>query len=240
MTKYILLIVFIFLSIFYYSSPLKPAGFDSSFLSVATFLFAIFTGFFISRQGNRYSLIRNENANFDGYLSALYRYFGHFGAAAQRKIKETIEKHHSLIIKNRAWDYHFTHKSNTICQIHEQLGEIDKTKKMTELRKAGIKEILRISRDLQLVRKRMISLHQERIPRFQWTLIIFLGGILLITVSALSTQAQLLPSLLKGAFSTCVILVLILLYQFDNLKFFENTIGERSRKDMSDIFSGKR
>ena len=60
------------------------------------------------------------------------------------------------------------------------------------------------------------------------------------TVSMFPTQAQFVPSLLKGAFNTSVILVLVLLYQFDNLNFFERTVGEHSRQDVTDIFSGKK
>jgi hypothetical protein len=44
------------------------------FLSLSTFLFAIFSGFFIARQGRRYSQLRDEISRFDGSASAIYRY----------------------------------------------------------------------------------------------------------------------------------------------------------------------
>ena len=45
---------------------------------------------------------------------------------------------------------------------------------------------------------------------------------------------------LKSAFASSVIFVVILLSQFDRLKFFEGTIGESSAKDVLDIIEGRK
>ncbi len=93
---------------------------------------------------------------------------------------------------------------------------------------------------LQVVRKRMINLHLERIPSFQWLLIIILAIILLLTVSSIPSTMDLTAAVLKSAFGTSVVIVLILLYEFDHLQFFESSIGERSAKDVLDILAGKK
>ena len=86
----------------------------------------------------------------------------------------------------------------------------------------------------------MVVLYQERIPHFQWFLIAFLAFILLLTVSLIPSQAQLTSSILKGAFGTCVILVIVLLRQFDTLHFFEDVVGEHSAQDILGILLGKK
>ena len=86
----------------------------------------------------------------------------------------------------------------------------------------------------------MVALHRERIPRFQWVLIYFLAAILLLTVSTIPSQHYLLGAVLKGAFSSSVIFVLILLHEFDQLRFFEGTVGEKSARDILDIFAGRK
>lgn len=86
----------------------------------------------------------------------------------------------------------------------------------------------------------MIALHHERIPRFQWILLVFLAGVLFITLSVIPSQGLIYSSILKGAFASSIIFVFILLRKFDRLDFFEPTIGEESAKDVIDIFKGKK
>lgn len=93
---------------------------------------------------------------------------------------------------------------------------------------------------MQIARKKMDILHQERIPALQWGLLIFLAGILLVSVSAITSVGMVVPAILKGAFATCILLVLVILYQFNNLTFFENIIGEHSAKDVLDIMAERR
>jgi hypothetical protein len=61
------------------------------FLTISTFIFATFTGFFVSRQSRRYSLIREQLSDFDGTMSSLCRDFGHLGKDYQNKAKNIIK-----------------------------------------------------------------------------------------------------------------------------------------------------
>jgi len=113
-------------------------------------------------------------------------------------------------------------------------------KKFTTMKSSALSSNFRSFAYMQLARKKMDMLHQERIPILQWGLLVFLAGILLVAVSAITSIGLLLPAILKGAFSTSIILVLVILYQFNSLRFFENTVGEHSAKDVSDIIAGRR
>ena len=240
MTFYLTPFIFIFLSILYFYIPFGYLDYYKTLLTISTFLFSIFTGFFISRQGSRYSDIRDRITEFDGIMSSLYRQTRHLGKEAQEKIKKIIEKHYKQIIKNQAWDYNFTHKSTTLTDVHNLLEKTVGEKKLPSLGHAAINRIMAGLLILQQIRKSMIALHKERIPQFQWILLYFLAAVLFLSLSMMPTQGLVYASLLKGAFASSIIFVFVLLKKFDRLDFFEKTIGEESAQDILDIFSGKK
>lgn len=233
----VIIISFIGLSVFYYF-----IGFlfeiDKIFLTIATFLFAIFAGFFISRQGSRYSDIRGKIANFDGGMSSTYRSSGHLGEDIQNKMGEIIKSHYQAILENKMWDYHFMHKSVTITSIHQVLENVIADKMLNSLKNAALIRIMNTLYDLQINRKNMVALYQERIPAFQWALIYFLAFILFVAISSISSYHQIVDSILKSAFTNTIFVVVILLKQLDRLHFFEGTIGEKSAEDVLGIIQG--
>ena len=88
----IIIIAFIlgFFGIYFLFPPIfnQLNNFSQVFLTIATFSFTIFTGFFIARQGNRYSRVRDQITTFAGEMSSLYRVFGHFGPKVQEEAKK--------------------------------------------------------------------------------------------------------------------------------------------------------
>lgn len=240
MLKYIAIIIFAALAIIYFHLPVETTETAQVFLTISTFLFAIFTGFFISRQGRRYSAIRDQITIFDGELSSCYRQFGHIGKTAQSASAKIIKQHYEKIIKNNAWDYHFTHKSDTITSLHILAEKYSGNKALPSLKHLALQRVLTALETMQISRKNMVSLYTERIPRFQWILVDLLAIILFVTVSTIPSEGYLLGAILKGAFSSSVIFILILLREFDRLNFFEKTIGEHSARDILEILSGKK
>lgn len=231
--------VFALLTVAYhFLSPRIESDTGGLLLTISSFLFAIFTGFFMSRQSERYSAIREYIADFDGSLTALYRNFGHLSKDLQDRAADIIRRHYEAIVKNKAWDWHFVNKSNTITSLH---GVLDDTAPIdtSHALKAQAVEGVRIALDrLQVVRKNMVTLHVERIPHFQWTLIYILAAILLTSISGI--PSSIFGSVLKGAFGTSVLLILMLLNDFDRLKFFEGAIGTSSAQDILGILEGKK
>lgn len=228
------------LTVLYYFFDLPVLPSEQLFLTIATFLFAIFTGFFIARQGNRYSAIRDRIAQFDGELSSINRHFAHFGAPAQRAVQGIIKKHYQAILNHHAWDYHFTHKTTTLTDIHTLAQRVAGTKPLPSLKHLALQRILTGLEVCQISRKGMVALHRERIPLFQWTLVYFLGAILLMTISTIYSQGELVASVFKAASGSAVILVIALLHEFDQLHFFEGIVGKKSAQDILDIMSGRR
>lgn len=213
----------------------------SALLSVSTFTFSIFAGFFIARQGKRYSDIRKAVSEFDGEITGIYRNLGHINKIQQKKIREIIRAHYQVILQKKAWDYHFLHKSTTIQHIHEVLEKTMKGKKnLPGLQYAAIMHVTAALQRLQVIRKRMISLHRERIPQFIWVLLYLLSLVAILTVSVLPSSGLILESVIKSIFATTVLIVLIQLHKFDELRFFETTLGESSAQDILGIFDETR
>ncbi len=232
--------LFIGVSLLYYFVDFGVVTFSEIFLTISSFLFAIFTGFFISRQGNRYSEIRDVITHFDGALSSIYRHSGHFGEKTQHAIGAIVKDHYEKILSHHAWDYHFVHPSTTITSIHRTLTEYCGDQKLPSQQNESLASIMTSLESLQISRKRMVALQAERIPRSQWGLVYFLGILLFITVTIIPSAGVLLNTILKASFSTSVILVIWLLHEFDRLRFFEGTMGEHSASDVLGIITGNK
>ncbi|MFC1633041.1 hypothetical protein ACFL1U_02795 [Patescibacteria group bacterium] len=236
----IIIIGFFALLVVYYYLSNESEPVDMVFLSISTFVFAIFTGFFISRQGARYSSLREKISKFDGNMSSIYRVFGHLGLVSQAQAGQIITSHYYAILQNRAWDYHISNKSHTLTYLHQLLETTTQEQSLPTLKSAAVTRITIALHDAQLIRKDMVSLHRERIPKSQWILLIFLAIILFILLSTIPSQLFILGAILKAAFGAALLFILVMLYQLDKLSFFEGLIGENSAADVLGIIRGER
>lgn len=232
----------LFFTILYISYNYNFRGeFDKIFVSLATFLFTIFTGFFISNQTQRYGKIRDALSQYDGKMSGIYRASMNFGVDGQSKIGLIISNYYKRIIETGSWDYHFYNKSSTITDLHITSAEAVLSKeKLTEIDKQSNARISSALMDLQVLRKQLIVLREERIPSFQWFLIVLFGLTLITTVLFIPSKNFFIGSLLKSSFLVSILSVIMILRNFDNLQFFEGRVGEHSAEDVLGIINGGR
>lgn len=212
---------------------------SSALLSIATFLFAIFAGFFISRQGSRYTQIREFLGKFDGSVSSLYRMSSHFGVKFQTRLAEIIRFEYTHFLDTGDWDIYLSKRSTFLTDIHEAIDGLKRTKS-TPVADAALMRMFAALQDLQVVRKEMIALQHERIPLTQWIMIYTLACILVVIIALIQIEPAVLASVLKGVFTTIVFITVIMLHQFDELTFFDATIGEATNRDVLEIVEGKR
>jgi hypothetical protein len=234
-----LFILFAILSVAYYYDIFGSNDTDKIFLTLSTFLFALFTGFFISRQATRYSEIRKLTADFDGNMSGIFRLFEYFGDKAQRESGEIIKNYYKKIVEN-SWDYAFTHKTTTITDLHHLTEKTINKNGNDGIKGVATSRIIVGLQEQQKTRKNMVALREERIPKFQWMLIYLLAAILIVTVSAIPSAFLLLESIIKAAFVVSIFMIVVLLKKLDKLKLFEGIIGEHSAMDVVDIIAGKK
>lgn len=212
---------------------------DKVYLTVSTFLFSVFNGFFISRQSSRYSEIRNSLSRFDADMSIIFRESTHLNQDEHSYIREVIATHYKTLLLKKDWAYYFTHKSNLVSSLHEYIG-ICGAKDMDKVRGEAIRVIMKTLDDIQMVRKTLVSLKEETIPKLQQIFIYVLAAILFMAILTLPSQGLVLASVLKSIYMLTVVIVVVLLKKFDNLTIFEGTIGEHSAKDMLGIIEGEK
>jgi hypothetical protein len=211
---------------------------DRVFLSISTFLYSIFTGFFISRQASRFNKVRETVTKFDGLMSNMYRTSGHISAVLQTKIGEVLRTHYQKIFETKQWNYHFENKSTTLSSLHALLEEHIDEKKVTKLSNQSIGAIVKGLGAAQDVRKSMLALNRERVPFEQWILIMFFVAMLVGTVSTMSSVGLIWPAVLKAAFVISVLSVMYILRRLNNLAFTEDLMGSESAQDVLDIIEG--
>jgi len=211
---------------------------DRIFLSISTFLYSIFAGFFISRQASRFNRVRESVTKFDGLMSNIYRTSGHISRDLQSEIGQTITQHYEAIFTAGQWNYHLTHKSSTLKSLHELLEKHIDDKEVSKLANQSIGAVVKNLGAAQDIRKQLVALSRERVPLDQWLLISFFVLMLIGTVSAIPSQAILFPSLLKAAFIISVLSVMYILYRLNNLMFTEKIMGEESARDVVSIIEG--
>lgn len=240
--KVIYLSLFLFVALFLFNGFVDFADYqlDKVYLTISTFLFSVFNGFFISRQSSRYSEIRNGLSRFDASMSIVYRESSHLDEEEHKAIGVMIRDYYSTILKHKDWVYYyFTHKSTLITDLHGSLDTYSK-KGMDGLRGESIKGMLRTLDDMQITRKMLVSLKEETIPRLQQFFIYALAFMLFLAILTLPSKGLVLASLIKSVYMITVVTVVILLKKFDNLSLFEGRIGEHSAKDVLSIIDGKK
>tara|TARA_B100000508_G_scaffold93690_1_gene73214 strand:- start:9 stop:683 length:675 start_codon:yes stop_codon:yes gene_type:complete len=213
---------------------------DKVFLSISTFLFSIFTGFFISRQASRFNKVRETVTKFDGIMSGIYRSSGHIAKKLQTAIGKVIVSHYDHIFETGKWNIHFLEKSTTLTDIHKLLDKHVVDEDIVKLPNQALGAVVKSLVGAQDVRKQMVALHEERIPAEQWILIWFFATILVGTVSTMTSVGELFPSILKAAFVISIFSVLLILYRLNNLVFTEKIMGQHSAEDVVGIIEGKK
>ncbi len=231
-TELILLLVFVLVAVAFYFISFGGEDTDKIFITISTFFFSIFTGFFISRQGARYSKLREIISTFDGKLSSVYRASLNVSPQVQEATGKIIRAHYEKVLKNQSWEHHFSEETTVISSIHRTLEELIGSSKQESLRNQAVGRMLASLSDAQVLRKNMVMLYQERIPSFQWFLIVFFLVMLLMSISVIPSVGAILGSVLKAAFVTSLISIVIILKSLDNLHLFEGFIGENSAKDV--------
>ncbi len=238
--QYLALLMFFAFTFVYYHFDFGASNTDKVFITITTFFFSIFTSFFITRQGNRYTKLREIISTYDGKMSGMYRAAGNLSGNVQHRIATVIKEHYQKILQTKSWDYHFVHKSSTITNIHKILEEEVGDNKQETLRNQAVGRIMTNLGDCQVLRKNMVMLFQEKIPMSQWLLILLFVLILLSTISVIPSVGFLLGSALKAGFAVAIVTVVLILHNLDNLHLFENFIGEGSAKDVLDTIEGSR
>jgi len=96
----------------------------SEIVVASVFFFALFSGFFITRQNERYTRVTQEIADSDGAFSYLYRISG-LVPRIQKIVREIIRDHYQKIAETNNWAYHILHPSMTLTRLTQAFGSLN-------------------------------------------------------------------------------------------------------------------
>ena len=202
----------------------------SELLVASVFFFALFSGFFIARQNDRYTRIIDIIAERDGLFSYLYRVFG-VVPRMQSEMREIIKTHYTKILERNNWAYNEFNPSTTITRLTQTMGSITKEEVDRIDGYSPYDGIWDAILQLQQLRKKIIAACNERLLLFQWVLIYVFAGLVILSFHFLQTD-YILVNALKVIFGTAVFLVVILIKQLNDLSIFGKDFSRHIARDV--------
>ena len=203
----------------------------ASELTVASvFFFALFSGFFIARQNDRYSKIVDIISERDGLYSYLYRVFG-MVPRIQGEMRGIIKKHYTKILNLNNWAYNEFNPSTTITDLTKSMFSLTNEERDKIDGHFPFDGIWDAILQLQQNRKKIIATHNERLVLFQWILVYVFAFLVILSFGFLQTEL-LLVDILKIIFGTAVFLVVVLLKQLNDLSIFGKDFSRHIARDV--------
>jgi len=236
-----ILISLITLSIIYFNIPYTYGSIDPVFLTISTFMYATISGFFIARQGAKYTTIRRGLAEYDGRMQDIYRSASGISQKLKEDMGTVLLKNYGKMLKHTSWDKGlFGAEMFLIQQLNAAIQNYFATSPepiKNELQSRYLSNITSGFSHAQMIRKQLMLLREERITYFQWFLVQILAALLLFIISLTPSMGLLAASTVKAASVIAVLFVVIILHRLENLKLFEAIVGETSAQDLIDIIS---
>ncbi|MEE8131471.1 MAG: hypothetical protein V3T98_00200 [Candidatus Paceibacterota bacterium] len=202
----------------------------SELIVASVFFFALFSGFFIARQNDRYTRIIDMIAERDGLFSYLYRVFGLI-PRMQSEMRKIIKAHYTKILESNNWAHNEFNPSTTITRLTQTMGSITKEETDKIDGHSPYDGIWDAILQLQQLRKKIIAAYQERLLIFQWVLIYVFAGLVILSFHFLQTE-YFLVDVLKIIFGTAVFLVVILIKQLNDLSIFGKDFSRSIARDV--------
>lgn len=202
----------------------------SELMMASVFFFALFSGFFISRQNDRYARIINIIAERDGLFSYLYRVFG-LVPRMQLEMRKIIKEHYTKIFESNNWAHNEFNPSSTITKLTQTMRSINKEEADQIHSYSPYDGIWNTILQLQQLRKKIIAAYNERLLLFQWVLIYVFAGLVVLSFHFLQTD-YILVNVLKVIFGTAVFLVVILIKQLNDLSIFGKDFSRNIARDV--------
>jgi len=202
----------------------------SELVVASTFFFALFSGFFIARQNDRYNKIVDIIAERDGLYSTLYRVFMIL-PRIQSEMREIIREHYTRILDNNNWAYNEFHPSATITRLTKAMGSVTDEEANLVKNNNLFDGIWGAIQSLQQNRKSIIAAYQQRLLLIQWILIYIFASLSIISFYLLQTDLFWV-NIFKIIFGTAVVLVVLLIKQLDNLSIFGKDFSRNIARDV--------
>lgn len=229
-----LILSLLFFTLLFYFFDLHIVSIQDSFLTIATFVFSIFLGFFISKQTTRIEQISQNLSTYDGCIVSIHQGICDLNIGIDEKSSQIISTYYNESIIGKKWNYIFDRQDELILKIRELVRNISvPSTNITEKTAVIFDNIYDAIDECESVRRKVISLKEEKIPQAQWIIVYLLLIVTsIVIISTLNSYTSLFLSIVKSCFISAIIFSVFLLKKLDDLTFFDMTVAEESAKDV--------
>lgn len=203
-------------------------------LTISTFLFAIISGFYISRLTTRYDQIRNLLASEDASLLSLYKMAQMFGNAFAKRIANLIDAYYVV-------SYDFT-LSNPAYKLSAKyyLAMWDEVRTVKKKEPPGAYEgMMAQLASIENFRNASATIATERLSLAQWGTLVFLSVIILLSIFDLAQPHWYIQTSVV-LFSTILILIILLIRDLQQLMLGGKSLLEESGQEVLEFIGKKR
>jgi hypothetical protein len=222
--SFIALLIFIIIAIFVPGAG--PSRDVEIILTISTFLFAILSGFFISRLNSRYNKIRDFSASEDAYWFSFYHLSKRFDKTFSNKIKKIIDNYY-IELSDFGIENYYKPTSKYINKIYLSFDKLKVRQNLASVLSRAFAFLGKIEEN----RNKISVIVLEKLTFGQWTLLLLLSSIIIFSVFYLKTSifySQIIAVIL----STILILILFIIRDLQNFKLFGKSMLSESEQEI--------
>src|SRR3989338_1720822 len=203
-------------------------------LTISTFLFAIMSGFYISRLDTRYDQLRSLVASEDAHILSLYKIAQLFGAPFAKRIANHIDLY--LI---SSYDFPISHYAyKNTAQHYLALWDEARTIKSQQPQTA-YQNFLGLLANMEHERNTSSTVAAERLSIAQWAMLILLAINILVSMFGLLTPNWYIQ-LSIILFASILVLIILLIRDLQNLMIGQTALLEESGQEVLEFIGKKR
>lgn len=209
----------------------EPGGNVEIILTISTFLFAIFSGFFISRLSNRYDQIKDLIAEEDAYWLSIYQNSHFFSKDFVDKVRNIIDKYYIV-----AFDFDlgaaYKHNAKYMTQMYDELKKV----KFPNNKAADVfDDMTGLLSSIELVRNKCAVHYLEKLSRGQWSVLFALSAVILYSLYYLRGD-DIYSQVITVLLATILILVLLITRDLINFRLYGKiTVAESGQEIFDNI-----
>ena len=203
-----------FVVIFFFFPPFPFVEGSELILTVSTFVFAIISGFFLSRLNSRFDEIRANVVEEDALWLSLYETASLLGDSVQRKIAELMDAYYII---SYDFDLGKYYKANAkyIDGIYHVLRDLENLD--TEQRGGAYEQILSLLGGIEEKRNFASESVRLRLSVGQWGVLVVLAVVVVLSIYA-NPSTSFYFSFVGVLFSTSIVMVLLIMRDLENFR----------------------
>lgn len=180
-------------------------------LTVATFLFAILIGFFLTRLNSRYDTIRDLVVSEDANMKILYLTAKAYGPAFTKELAEVIDDYYIIAFDSDLNDYSSRASEATFQKIWSTV-----TEKNQHRSESSFQCLLVALAEIEKSRTGTAAISIQKLGTGEWATLLVLATIILVSILGLGSDTLALQ-VMNVLLSSTLVLVLLIIRDLQNL-----------------------